>query len=278
MLSGVNLMIKNSETKYSWEHKIYLKNRKKSILKIKALQIGLMIALGTIWEISAYFKWIDPFIVSSPSRIFRMLIILNNSGSLWYHTGITAFETIAGFFLGTIFGILLAIIVWWSDFLFKVIEPYLVVLNALPKVAFGPIIIVWMGSEMKSIILMALLISVIIATINILSGFKNVSPEKIILMKSFGATKTQILSKLIIPANLKNIISTLKINVGMSLIGVITGEFLSSSKGIGYLIVYGGQVLKLDLVMTGIFILCIIASIMYFLVAAFESLYLRNRR
>lgn len=278
MLFGVNLMIKNSETKYSQEHKIYLKNRKKNILKIKALQIGLLIILGTIWEISAYFKWIDPFIVSSPSRILKMLIILNSSGSLWYHTGITAFETIAGFFLGTIFGILFAVMIWWSDFLFKIIEPYLVVLNALPKVAFGPIIIIWMGAGMKSIILMALLVSVIIATINILSGFKNVSPEKIILMKSFGATKMQILSKLIIPANIKNIISTLKINVGMSLIGVITGEFLSSSKGIGYLIVYGGQVLKLDLVMTGIFILCIIASIMYFLVAAFESLYLKNRQ
>ena len=271
-------MIKNNKTNYSQEHDIYLKNRRKNILKIKSWQIGLLIFLGIIWETAANFKWIDPFIMSSPSRIFKMLVILNNSGSLWYHVGITTFETIAGFALGTLIGISAAVLIWWSDFLFKVVEPYLVVLNALPKVAFGPIIIIWMGSGIKSIIVMAILVSVIIATINILSGFKSVSPEKIILMRSFGATKMQILSKLIIPANIKNIISTLKINVGMSLIGVITGEFLSSSKGIGYLIVYGGQVLKLDLVMTGIFILCAIASAMYFLVISFENLYLRNIR
>lgn len=271
-------MIQNSSKNYSKAHTIYLKNRRKNILKIKLFQISLLFTIGVIWEISANFGWIDPFIMSSPSKIFKMLIVLNNSGTLWYHIGITTFETVAGFILGTLIGIALAIAIWWSDLLFKVIEPYLVVLNAIPKVAFGPIIIVWMGAGIKSIIVMAILVSVIIATINILSGFKNVDPEKIVLMRSFGATKMQILSKLIIPANLKNIIATLKINVGMSLIGVITGEFLSSSKGIGYLIVYGGQVLKLDLVMAGIFILCVIASIMYFLVAAFENLYIKNKR
>lgn len=269
---------KENKKNYSPEHEIYLMNRRKNILKIKIFQIGLLVILGIIWETLAYLKWIDPFIMSSPSRIFKMLIILNNSGTLWYHIGITAFETITGFILGTLIGMLLAVAIWWSEFLFRVTEPYIVVLNALPKVAFGPIIIVWMGAGIKSIVVMALFVSVIIGAINILAGFKNVDSEKITLMKSFGATKMQILSKLIIPANIQNIISTLKINVGMSLIGVITGEFLSSSKGIGYLIVYGGQVLKLDLVMTGIFILCVIASLMYFSVAAFESFYLRRRR
>ncbi len=273
-------MIKQSnfhKKKYSLEHEIYLKNRRKNILKIKLFQIGILLILGAIWEISAYFNWIDPFIVSCPSKIFKMLIILNNSGMLWYHVGITTFESIVGFILGTILGVAFAIFIWWSDFLFNIIEPYLVVLNALPKVAFGPIIIIWLGTGMRSIIMMALLVSVIIATINILSGFKNTSAEKILLMKSFGANKLQILSKLIIPANIQNIVSTLKINVGMSLIGVITGEFLSSSKGIGYLIVYGSQVLKLDLVMAGIFLLSVIASVMYFLVSKLEKIYLKNK-
>lgn len=266
-----------SKKNYSHEHEIYLKNRRKNILKIKIFQIGILLILGAIWEISAYFNWVDPFIVSSPSKIFKMLITLNNSGMLWYHVGITTFESVAGFILGTIVGIAFAIFIWWSDFLSSVIEPYLVVLNALPKVAFGPIIIIWLGTGMRSIIMMALLISVIIATINILSGFKNTNAEKILLMKSFGANKLQILLKLIIPANIQNIVSTLKINVGMSLIGVITGEFLSSSKGIGYLIVYGGQVLKLDLVMAGIFLLGVIASVMYFLVSGIEKIYLKNK-
>ncbi len=273
-------MNKNLQThnqKYSNEHTLYLKDRRKNILKIKAFQIGFLFLFGALWEISAYFKWIDPFIMSSPSRIFNMLVLLKNSGQLWYHIGITTFETISGFILGTLLGITIAIIVWWSDFLFKVFEPYLVILNALPKVAFGPIILVWMGAGMKSIIMMALLISVIIGAINILSGFKNVSNEKILLMKSFGATKMQVLLKLVVPANIQNIISTLKINVGMSLIGVITGEFLSSSKGIGYLIVYGSQVLKLDLVMAGIFLLGIIASAIYFLVSEIEKFYLHRR-
>lgn len=266
-----------NDKKYSHEHTLYLKNRRKNILKIKVFQIGFLLLFGTLWEIAAYFKWIDPFIMSSPSRIFNMLVLLKNSGQLWYHIGITTFETISGFILGTVLGITIAIIIWWSDFLYKVSEPYLVILNALPKVAFGPIILVWMGAGIKSIIMMALLISVIIGAINMLSGFKSVSSEKILLMKSFGATKMQVLRKLVIPANIQNIIATLKINVGMSLIGVITGEFLSSSKGIGYLIVYGSQVLKLDLVMAGIFLLGIVASAMYFLLSELEKFYLKHR-
>ncbi len=263
--------------KYSYEHELYLKNRRKNILKIKIFQIGILLFLGTFWEISAHYKWVDPFIMSSPSRIFKMLITLNNSGTLWYHMGITVLETVSGFILGTLIGIAIAIAIWWSDFLCNIIEPYLVILNALPKVAFGPIMIVWMGAGIKSIIAMALLVSVVISIINILSGFKSISNDKILLMKSFGATKMQILLKLIVPANIKNIIATLKINVGMSLIGVITGEFLSSSKGIGYLIVYGSQVLKLDLVMAGIFLLGTIAFAMYFLVSKLEKFYLRRK-
>ena len=152
------------------------------------------------------------------------------------------------------------------------------VFNALPKVALGPIIIVWMGSGITSIIIMALLVSVVVSTINILSGFQNVEKDKIFLLKSFGANKFQILWNLILPANISTIMSTLKINVGMSLIGVITGEFLVSSKGIGYLIVYGGQVFKLDLVMAGIFVLLIIAAAIYLIVAKLENIYLKNKK
>ena len=190
----------------------------------------------------------------------------------------TLCETVVGFVLGTALGVAFAILIWYSDFVFKVSEPYLVVFNALPKVALGPIIIVWMGSGINSIIIMALLVSVVVSTINILSGFQNVERDKIFLLKSFGANKLQILWNLILPSNISTIMSTLKINVGMSLIGVITGEFLVSSEGIGYLIVYGGQVFKLDLVMTGIFVLLVIAAAIYLIVAKLENIYLKNKK
>lgn len=257
----------------SQEHKNYLRRKKRENFAVKATQTGFLVFLIIMWEIAARFEWIDPFIMSSPSRVFKTLVSLNSSNQLWNNVGVTAWETVVGFLLGTILGIAFAIVIWWSDFIFKVSDPYLVVLNALPKVAFGPIIIVWMGAGTKSIIIMALLVSVVIGTLNILAGFKNVSPDKILLMKSFGANKIQILTKLVIPANISTIISTLKINVGMSLIGVITGEFLVASKGIGYLIVYGGQVFKLDLVMAGIFLLCVIATLIYGAVSQIEKIY-----
>lgn len=263
---------------FSNEHIKYLNNQKKYFFKIKFFQIGIIILISVLWEIFARLKLIDVFITSSPIRIWNMLLGLNFSGDLWVNIYYTAFETIIGFLLGTLIGIVLAVLIWFSDFACKVTEPYLVVLNALPKVALGPIIIVWLGSGMGAIIVMTLLVSVIISVINVLDGFKSADEEKILLMKSFGASKMQILLKLIIPANISVILSTLKINVGMSLIGVITGEFLVSSQGIGYLIVYGGQVFKLDLVMAGILILLLVASIMYLCVGKMEELYLKRKR
>ncbi len=270
--------MKANKKLYSEEHLLYLKNRRKKSFTVLISQIGIFVFLLGFWELAAGFKWIDPFIMSSPSRVWNILLSLNHTGQLWNNIYFTVIETVSGFILGTVLGILIAVVVWWSDFIFKVSEPYLVVLNALPKVALGPIIIVWIGAGINSIIIMALLVSVIISTINILAGFKSVSSEKILLMKSFGASKMQILLKLIIPANIPTIISALKINVGMSLIGVITGEFLVSEHGIGYLIVYGGQVFKLDLVMAGIFILGIIASVMYIGVAKIENFYLKKKK
>lgn len=270
--------LKMNKRPFSEEHLLYLKSKRKEAIAVWITQVGIFVFLLALWELAARFKWIDPFIMSSPSRVWNTLLNLNNTGQLWNNIYFTVTETVSGFVLGTALGILIAIIVWWSDFIFKVSEPYLVVLNALPKVALGPIIIVWIGAGIGSIIIMALLVSVIISTINILAGFKNVSSEKILLMKSFGASKIQILLKLIIPANIPTIISALKINVGMSLIGVITGEFLVSEHGIGYLIVYGGQVFKLDLVMAGIFILGVIASVMYIGVAKIENFYLKKKK
>ena len=185
------------------------------------------------------------------------------TNNLLMHTKVTVYETIIGFGLGTLLGVGIAIILWWSKFLAKVAEPYLVVLNSLPKVALGPIIIIWVGSGKPAIIVMAIAISLIVTILEMLNGYLKTDKELIKMSITFNCTKFQMLTKIIIPANIGTFINSLKVNIGLSLVGVISGEFLVSKAGLGYLIVYGGQVFKLDLVMTSVIILGIVAGIMY---------------
>ncbi|MBP5686390.1 MAG: ABC transporter permease, partial [Clostridia bacterium] len=188
-----------------------------------------------------------------------------------YHIGITLYETILGFLIAVAAGYVLALALWWSERLRRVLEPYIVVLNSLPKIALGPIIIVWFGSGVKAIVFMAVIIGVIVALITMLNGFLATDKNKILLLKSFGASKFQILKKLVVPGSLPTFISMLKISVGMAWIGSIMGEYLVSRAGLGYLIVYGGQVFKLDLVMASTVVLCALATLMYVLVAFLEK-------
>ena len=248
----------------------YLKARKAYKFKITCLRIIILLSVIAIWELLTYFKVIDPFIVSSPSRCIKTIINLYTEGSLFAHIGITMLETVLGFVLGTVIGIIIAIILWYSDTARKVSEPYLIVLNALPKIALGPIIMVWIGSGLSASVTITLLISVVVTIIGVLNGFIEVDKEKIFLLKTFGANKRQIFTKVVFPGSIPTTIATLKINVGMAWVGVIVGEFLSSKSGLGYLLVYGGQVFKLDLVMASIIILCILAAIMYYLVNILE--------
>ena len=247
----------------SKEHIDYLKKVKKKKIAIFSTQILLLAIFFVAWEIAASFKIIDPFITSQPSRIVKTMANLYNQGVLFYHIGITCVETIVGFISGTIIGIIISIILWGFDFLGKVFEPYLVVLNSLPKIALGPIIIVWIGAGPASIIVMALTISLIVTIMEVLNGFINVDEDKIKLAKTFGASKIQILTKVVLPASFPVMLNALKINVGLSWVGVIVGEFLVSKAGLGYLIVYGGQVFQLDLVMMSVLILAAAAAIMY---------------
>ena len=256
---------------YSKEHLDYLKEIKRNNLIIKLFQILIIILFIIIWQILADFKIINTFIFSSPRLIIKTIIKLYKTKNFFSHILVTIYETLISFFLATILGIIIASILWWKNRIAKIIDPYLTILNSLPKVALGPIIIIWFGSGIKSIIFMALLISLIITIINIYQGFINVDNNKIKLMKSLHATKKQIYYKLILPSNINTILNSLKINISMSLIGVIMGEFLVSKKGIGYLIVYGSQVFNLNLVISGIFILCIVATLMYYLVNLLEK-------
>lgn len=255
----------------SEEQKNYIASLKKRKRKIIFAQWFILILFIGIWEALGDLKIIDPFITSTPSRMVKNLIVIYGEGTLFKHIFITCYETVVGFLISTLLGSFIAMLLWWSSFAAKVADPYLVVLNALPKVALAPIIIFWMGNGIKSIITIAVLISIITTIISVFSGFKDVDEDKIKLLKTFGATKFQILMKLIVPASIGNIISALKINVGLSWVGVIMGEFLVAKEGLGFLIVYGGQISQLDMVMMSIVILSILAFAMYMLVALLEK-------
>ncbi len=255
----------------SYEHKKYLKGIKKYHFKVLFTQIFIFIFLVLLWQILADLKVINTFITSSPKMVFNEVIILFKNDNLLYHIWVTVYETIISFSLGTLIGIGISTIMWLSPFFRRVIDPYLTILNSLPKVALGPIIIVWCGAKIKSIILMALFISVIVMTMSVIESFENIDKNKITLMKVLGANKRQIFFKLVFPSSKKAIISALKICISMSLIGVIMGEFLVSKAGVGYLIMYGSQVFNLNLVVTGIFILAILSWIMYSIVYYIEK-------
>ena len=255
-------MKKNKKEELSEDRKKYLKKIKLRKIEILATQIFILVAFIALWEILARTGKIDSFITSQPSRILKTFFNLS-SNNLLEHLRITWTETIIGFLSGTILGVIIAIILWWSPFISKVSEPFLVVLNSLPKIALGPVIIVWVGAGMPAIIVMALAISLIVTILDILNGLLHTDKEKIKMAKTFNASKLQILTKIVIPSNISTFFNTVKVNIGLSLVGVISGEFLVSKGGLGYLIVYGGQVFQLDLVMTSVIILAIVAALMY---------------
>lgn len=256
----------------SEEHRLYLKKAKIRKLVIRITQFGVLILLLGLWELSAYLEWADPFITSCPSRVAKSIASLYSSGELFTHSFASLWETVVSFLLSTALGTLIAVALWWNDFLRRVTEPYVVVLNSLPKIALGPLIIIWVGAGKAAIITMALMISLIITVISALQGFNSVNSEKIDLLRSMGANKRQIFLKLVLPQNIPNILSILKINVGLSWVGTIMGEYLVSREGLGYLLVYGGQVFRLDLVMASTVILSVLATVMYLAVQLLEKI------
>lgn len=245
------------------EHKKFLKKEKRYKVLVLLAQIFILILFIALWQYLADKEIINTFITSSPKKIILTLINLYYENNLLYHIYITIKETFIAFAITTLGSLIIAIILYNFKFLALVVEPYLITLNSLPKVALGPIIIIWIGANTNAIITMAILISIIVSVQTIYNGFNNTDKLKIKLLKTFNASKKDILLNLVIPSNKGTILNTLKINISMCLIGVIMGEFLTSKAGIGHLILYGSQVFNLDLVMSGILILVIISIIMY---------------
>ena len=256
-----------SPARLAWLHQ--QKHRSRTI---RLWQTLLLVGLFGLWELTTALGLSDGFLISSPSRIAATFWQLCRSGEVLIHVGTSCLETVIGFLAGTLLGTAIAVAMWWSDTLSRVLDPYLVVLNALPKTALGPIFIVWMGAGMGSIIAITLAISLIVTILNMYTGFLSTDSEKLRLMRSLGATRSQILWMLVFPSNYPTLFSTLKVNVGLSWVGAIMGEFLVSRAGLGYLIVYGSQVFNMDLVMTGVLILALAAVIMYRLVLVLEKI------
>ena len=255
----------------SKERLLYLKRRSRRKSAVRLIRAAILVGFFLLWEIAARLGWIDPFIMSSPTRMAKTLANLYASGELLVHIGMSCLETVIGFTLGTMSGTLIAVALWRSPFLSRILDPYLVVLNSLPKTALGPIFIVWIGAGPSSIIAMTLAISLIVTILDVHNGFLSTDPEKVKLMHTLGASKNQILFKLVLPSNFTTLINALKVNVGLSWVGVIMGEFLVSRAGLGYLIVYGSQVFKMDLVMATVIILAIAAAVMYQCVLLLEK-------
>lgn len=255
----------------SEEHKIYLKKIKKQKLIVTISQISIAILTITLWQIAADKNLINTFISSSPKKIIETIFALYKDKTLFHHIFTTLYEVLISFIVSTSLGITIAALLWRYKFLYKVLDPYLTILNSMPKVSLGPIIIIISGASSKSIIIMALFISLIITIIDVHHAFNETDKNKIKFLKSLNATKRQIFSKLIFPSNLSSIINTCKVNMSLIFVGVITGEFLVSKSGIGYLIMYGSQIFNLNLVMTGIILLAIMATLMYYMIILIEK-------
>lgn len=253
--------------------KLFLEEHYRQKRKINFFRIIIVVIFIELWEVSTRNGWIDSFVYSSPSRIIRCFIDMLEDGDIFKHIGVTLYETLISFLMVNGLGILIAVILWHRFNLAQICEPYLVVLNSLPKSALAPLLIVWLGNNMKTIIVAAISVAVFGTIISIYTGFINTGSEKIKLIYTLGGTKRDALFKVIIPNTIPLIISTMKVNIGLSLVGVIIGEFLAANEGLGYLIIYGTQVFKLDMVMMSIIVLCVISGLLYKVINVLQKKY-----
>jgi NitT/TauT family transport system permease protein len=262
------------------QYSAWLRRERRSRLTVRAAQLAILIVCLILWEVLPRLQIVNPLFTSYPSAIWPtfldMLKATPQQASIQTHTLSTIVATIVGFTAAMIVGIAIAAALWWWETLYKVLDPYLVVANAMPKTAFVPIFYIWLGATL-SIYGMSLAISVFITILMIYSGFQGIDPNKIKLAQTFGATKGQILRKVVLPGSVPTLLAALKVNAGLSLVGVVVGEFQSANLGLGYLIQYGAQIFKMNIVMTGITILAIVSSLMYLAISWLEAAVMRRR-
>ena len=253
----------------------YLAALRRRTLTIKLWQLALLVAFLIIWELAPRSGLINPMLTSYPSAVAKMAASLMGDGTLWLHTWATFRSTVIGFIGGMVIGTGVAIALWLSPFLYRVLDPFIVVLNALPKIALVPIFYIWLG-DVASIYAMAIAVSVFITILMLYTGFQAIDPDKIKLVRLFGASRLKVLTKIVLPGSVPTMISTLKVNVGLALVGVVVGEFQAAKAGLGFLIVYGSQIFQMNLVMTAIVVLAVISSLLFVAIQALEMTVLRR--
>ncbi|KEQ24321.1 ABC transporter permease [Paenibacillus tyrfis] len=249
----------------------FRRSERKQTTSVRLTQLALLILFFAGWETASRLQWIDGLLFSSPTRVWGLLVEKTADGTLLVHTWTTVWETIIGFVLGTLIGTIIAALIWYSPFLSRVLDPYIVVLNSLPKVALGPLFIVALGPGMLSIIATTLSITVIITILVVYNSFREVDPNLLKVVRIFGGSRSTVFRKVILPASYPTIVSTLKVNVGLSWVGVIVGEFLVSKEGLGYLIIYGFQVFNFTLVIGSVLLIAVVATLMYQAVVYLEG-------
>lgn len=252
------------------EYAAYLKRQKNRQTLISASRLFLLAAFLATWEIVARTHMVNPMLTSYPSAIWPTFLDLLHNGNLLWHTWATFKATLIGFVISMVAGVAIAAALWWSDFVNKVLDPFLVIANAMPKIAFVPIFYIWLGSE-YSVYGMAVAISVFITIMVAYEGFRGIDYNKIKLAMTLGASRWQILTMVVLPGSVPTLLAALKMNIGLALVGVIVGEFQSASEGLGFLIINGSQVFKLNIVMTAIVILGILSGLMYMAVVRLEA-------
>lgn len=262
--------VQNKTISVSEAQQVYLEGIRKEKIRVNFARVLILVMFIVVWEVCAQAGIINDFIFSSPIRIVRCFVSMCADGSLFRHVWVTLYETFISFFLVIGIGLAAAVLMWLSRSFSKIIEPYIVVLNSLPKSALAPILIVWLGNNIRTIIISAISVAVFGTILTLYTGFMEMDSDKIKLIKTLGGTRFHVLTKVLIPGNLAVILNTMKVNMGLSLVGVIIGEFLAANEGLGYLIIYGSQVFKLDWVMLSIIILCIMATVLYQLINILE--------
>jgi NitT/TauT family transport system permease protein len=262
------------------EYRAWLARERRGRLTIRGTQLALLLVFLVLWEVLPRAQIVNPLFTSYPSALWptflELLKATPQQAGILTHTWATVAATVIGFTAAMIIGTAIAAALWWWHDLYKVLDPYLVVANAMPKTAFVPIFYIWLGATL-SIYAMSLAISLFVTILMIYNGFQGTDPNKIKLAQTFGASKAQILTKVVLPGSVPTLIAALKVNVGLSLVGVVVGEFQSASLGLGYLIQYGGQIFKLNIVMTAITILAIVSSAMYLAISGLEAVVMRRR-
>ena len=242
--------------------------------KIHFLRIFIFVLFLVLWELAADLSWINDFI--SPKRLVTCFIQMLMEGTIWQHVSITLLETMISFVLVILFTILIAVLLWAKKSVSDVSEPYMVVLNSLPKSALAPLLIVWLGGNYKTIIVTGMSVAIFGSILSLYQGFLTVDPNQMKLIETLGGNRQAVLTKVVFPSNIPNLFSIMKVDIGLCLVGVVIGEFISSRRGLGYMIIYGSQIMKLDWVILGIVILCLIAMGLYQLIVWLEKWYLKK--